>query len=62
MTEHFGYAGDILRVDLSSGTVSSMPTKKYADGFLGFRGKGPSIRFCCIDLRIGKGLITQVKK
>jgi aldehyde:ferredoxin oxidoreductase len=43
MTEHFGYAGNILRVDLSSGTVSSTPTKKYVDGFLGGRGIGTKI-------------------
>ncbi len=43
MTEHFGYAGKILRVDLSSGTVSSTPTKKYVDGFLGGRGIGAKI-------------------
>lgn len=43
MTEHFGYAGDILKVDLSSGTLSSTPTKEYVDGFLGGRGIGTKI-------------------
>ncbi len=43
MTDHFGYAGNILRVDLSSGTVSSTPTKEYVDGFLGGRGIGTKI-------------------
>jgi aldehyde:ferredoxin oxidoreductase len=43
MTEHFGYAGNILRVDLSSGIVSSTPTAKYVDGLLGGRGIGTKI-------------------
>ncbi len=34
----FGYAGKILRVDLSSGSTISVPTKDYADRFLGGRG------------------------
>ena len=38
MTEEFGYAGNILRVDLSSGQISTLSTKTYADRFLGGRG------------------------
>jgi aldehyde:ferredoxin oxidoreductase len=34
----FGYAGKILRVDLSSGTTTEVPTSDYADRFLGGRG------------------------
>jgi aldehyde:ferredoxin oxidoreductase len=34
----FGYAGNILRVDLSSRKISSVPTIDYADRFLGGRG------------------------
>ena len=34
----FGYAGKILRVDLSSGSISELPTIDYADRFLGGRG------------------------
>ena len=34
----FGYAGNILRVDLSSRTISSVPTIDYAARFLGGRG------------------------
>jgi aldehyde:ferredoxin oxidoreductase len=36
--ESFGYAGRILRVDLSSGRIDAIPTSDYADRFLGGRG------------------------
>lgn len=35
---HFGYAGSILRVDLSSGKTESIPTAAYAERFVGGRG------------------------
>ena len=38
MIDHHGYAGEILRVDLSSGEVTSTPTPAYAPSFLGGRG------------------------
>ena len=38
MTERYGYAGKILRVDLSSGTINHTPSADYADRFLGGRG------------------------
>ena len=38
MAGEFGYAGNILRVDLSSGITSVVPTMNYADRFLGGRG------------------------
>ncbi len=38
MTKAFGYAGKILRADLSSGTISTLSTGDYADRFLGGRG------------------------
>ena len=38
MTGQYGYAGEILRVDLSSGRVTRMPTMDYAERFLGGRG------------------------
>lgn len=38
MTEQYGYAGKILRVDLSSGSISLMSTMDYAERFLGGRG------------------------
>jgi len=36
--ESFGYAGKILSVDLSSGTVGEIPTSDYAVRFIGGRG------------------------
>jgi aldehyde:ferredoxin oxidoreductase len=33
-----GYAGKILRVDLSSGEIGRLPTADYADAFIGGRG------------------------
>jgi aldehyde:ferredoxin oxidoreductase len=38
MTHSGGYAGNILRVDLSTGGVERIPTQKYSDLFLGGRG------------------------
>lgn len=38
MSQMYGYAGNILRVDLSTGTVSNIPTENYTDKFLGGRG------------------------
>jgi aldehyde:ferredoxin oxidoreductase len=38
-----GYAGNILRVDLSSGRSSTAPTEDYADRFLGGRGLASKI-------------------
>ena len=38
MTRSKGYAGSILRVNLSDGNVDKMPTQVYADLFLGGRG------------------------
>ena len=34
----FGYSGEILKVDLSSGQMTRLPTAGYADRFLGGRG------------------------
>ncbi len=34
----YGYAGNILGVDLSTGSVNRFPTNAYADRFLGGRG------------------------
>jgi len=34
----FGYAGEILKIDLSNGGVTRLPTADYADRFLGGRG------------------------
>ena len=38
MKELHGYAGAILRVDVSSGNISRQPTMDYAGDFLGGRG------------------------
>jgi aldehyde:ferredoxin oxidoreductase len=38
MTQQYGYAGRILRVDLSSGRVADIPTSIYSEHFLGGRG------------------------
>ena len=34
----FGYAGKILRVDLSSNKITSFATERYAERFIGGRG------------------------
>jgi aldehyde:ferredoxin oxidoreductase len=34
----YGYAGEILKVDLSGGKISKVPTAGYARRFLGGRG------------------------
>ncbi len=38
MAAEFGYAGKILKVDLSSASMSDVPTSDYADRFIGGRG------------------------
>ncbi len=40
-----GYAGQILRIDLSSGQITSIPTSDYADKFLGGRGIAAKIHW-----------------
>ncbi len=40
----FGYAGGILRADLSSGKMEIVPTESYADRFLG--GRGIAVKVC----------------
>jgi len=42
---HPGYAGKILRVNLSTGKTSSEPTSRYAKGFVGGRGINARILF-----------------
>ncbi|MFO8102440.1 MAG: aldehyde ferredoxin oxidoreductase N-terminal domain-containing protein [Dehalococcoidia bacterium] len=41
----FGYAGKILRVDLSSGKIEKVPTSDYAGLFLGGRGLAAKIHW-----------------
>jgi len=43
MVEQFGYKGSILRVDLSSGRVTRIPTKDFADRFVGGIGVAAKI-------------------
>ncbi|MFC1974162.1 aldehyde ferredoxin oxidoreductase N-terminal domain-containing protein [Chloroflexota bacterium] len=38
MAKHYGYAGEILRVDLSLGKITRMSTMCYTEKFLGGRG------------------------
>ncbi len=38
MANEYGYAGNILKVDLSQGSLVNLPTKEYADRFIGGRG------------------------
>lgn len=39
----YGYAGKVLRIDLSAGAVSESPTSEHADRFLGGRGLAAKI-------------------
>ena len=46
MSQSFGYAGKILRVDLTSGNITESPTSDYADrtnpfGPIGYHGNVP---------------------
>ena len=41
--EHFGYTGNILKIDLSSWYVTRVPTKDYADRFVGGIGVAAKI-------------------
>jgi aldehyde:ferredoxin oxidoreductase len=43
MTGQYGYAGKILKVDLSSGSISNAQTKDYTGLFLGGRGMAAKI-------------------
>jgi aldehyde:ferredoxin oxidoreductase len=39
----FGYAGDILKIELTDGNITKLPTADYADRFLGGRGVAAKI-------------------
>ena len=45
MPELQGYAGEILRVNLSTGEISTVPTSIYADRFIGGRGIAAKIHW-----------------
>ena len=49
----YGYSGKILRVDLSSGNVSSISTLDYADRFLGGRGIAAKIYWDEVSPAVG---------
>jgi aldehyde:ferredoxin oxidoreductase len=51
--EGFGYAGKILRVDLSSGRITETPTLDYADRFLGGRGVAAKIYWDDVPPEVG---------
>jgi len=38
MSNEYGYAGNILTVDLSQGSIDSVPGRDYSDRFVGGRG------------------------
>ena len=49
----FGYAGKILRVDLSSGQISETPTSDYSARFLGGRGIAAKIYWDEVPPEVG---------
>ncbi len=53
MDKPFGYAGRILKVDLSSGRVTRIPTMDYADRFLGGRGIAARIYWDEVSPEVG---------
>jgi aldehyde:ferredoxin oxidoreductase len=50
MTE-FGYAGEILKIDLSGGKITKLATAEYADRFLGGRGIAARIYWDMVPTR-----------
>ncbi len=50
---NFGYAGKILRVDLSSKTVTETPTSDHSDRFLGGRGLAAKIYWDEVPPEVG---------
>ncbi len=53
MSEHCGYAGEILRVNLSSGQIATAPTTDYALDFLGGRGIAAKIYWDEVPPEVG---------
>ncbi|MBW1903099.1 MAG: hypothetical protein JRJ20_15945, partial [Deltaproteobacteria bacterium] len=50
---NFGYAGKILRADLSSGSIEMIPTSEYADRFLGGRGIAAKVSWDEVPPEVG---------
>ena len=48
-----GYASNILRIDLSTGRLDTIPTRPYAERFLGGRGIGARIYWDEVPPEIG---------
>jgi aldehyde:ferredoxin oxidoreductase len=48
-----GYGGSILRVDLTSGEITTEPTVNYAERFVGGRGINAWILFRELDTSVG---------
>ena len=55
MAGSYGYAGKILRVDLSSGSATHIPTLDYSDRFLGGRGIAAKIYWDEVSPDVGQG-------
>ena len=53
MTGHYGYAGHILRIDLSSGRATRVPTADYADRFIGGKGIAAKIYWDEVPPEVG---------
>ena len=52
MTE-FGYAGEILKIDLSDGKIARLPSAPYTDRFLGGRGMAAKIYWDMVPVQTG---------
>ena len=53
MAQRKGYAGKMLRVDLSSGAISTMPTEVYTERYLGGRGIAAGVHWDEVPPEIG---------
>ena len=53
MADRKGYAGKILRVNLSTGELKAVPTENYADRFLGGRGIAAKVHWDEVSPEIG---------
>ena len=49
----YGYAGEILKIDLSDGKIEKLPTSDYAARFLGGRGIAAKIFWDMMSPEIG---------
>lgn len=53
MAKLYGWVGEILRVDLTDGTISSVPTANYVPRFIGGRGVGAKINWDEVPPSVG---------